>query len=192
MPILNAAHGWLRNTVLSSNRFLGSCVAHNQCDLLGGEFRKAVPFSCLPSSMKEFVSVIPLAGVPAKIIKSAISSIAVVVRALHSVWTRPEKCCGNQQVNIGAVPHPISAKVDAQITALTDERRQQFAANRSRPTSPRIAYPVFTTNPPKTADGKQTLQTDYRTPFLMNIFHKLNYTINSHQQQLVYNLKGGY
>lgn len=189
--VLDSAYGGLRNAKLISNHFLKSRVSQNQINLLFRKLRKAVSLPGLPCSMKEFVGVISLACVPAKIARPAISTITVVMRALHSIWSRTKKCFGNKQVNIGAAPNSVGGKIDAQVATLANVGREQLAANSSCSPAPSIAYPAFASYPSKAADGKQTIKTYHGAPFFMNIYHALNYTITNHQQQHVF-MKGGY
>lgn len=88
---LDAADVGLRHAVSHGYFGLRSVVGQNFEDLFFGQLGVSVAFSNLSSSVLSFVGIVVGAAIPPKVVRPAISSVAVVVSALKASRARAKK-----------------------------------------------------------------------------------------------------
>ena len=113
LPTLDPADGAITNAVVSRNQPLQPGVFADRINLGLCQFVCTAPFATVSRAVQYLVGMIVLAGVPTKIADVVIRRVAVIVAALHAVWTGANERSQNQSMraaNLDLVAAPKTEK----------------------------------------------------------------------------------
>ena len=97
-PRFNSANRGLPYTIFGSDNSLRSWVFSNSGDLSSSKFCSTRLFTAVSSSMPDFISDIRFMRIPPQIREGVIVAVSIVMAALFSFWSRPNKRCQNERM----------------------------------------------------------------------------------------------
>lgn len=165
----HATDGRLIDAVFGCNHSLKPRVRTYGYHLSFCQFRQTMTLARLTSAVQPLIRVVRNACSPSKIRGGAVTAVAIVVGALHSIRARAEERLSDERVNVIGLVSAIHRQVHTKVAALfVDERCPNTARNAPRPAAARFAGAGLTAHPAQVTDREQPLKAKNWFPYFIH------------------------
>lgn len=169
----------LTDAVLRGDLYLGASVGSDFKNLLVGQFGVAVALPALVGAMANLVRVVSSTSIPTQVGRCAVSSVAIVVSALHSIWAWAMKRCCDKSVDVISLGDSIDLEIDPQVSPrLMQEWLSDYGRHTTNRVAASLAVALAALNSSEVTHHEKWFEADDRLP---DFFHTKEHAMNMQQ-----------